>query len=289
MALGLVLGGGGPIGIAWEIGVLAGLEEEGALKAAEADVIIGTSAGSVVGSEVRLGRSLGLLEDNEKVGEDVAAKGMEGIARDPSIVMEVFRLWGAPEPMDQARAAKIGAKALEAGTADEDMWVGLFEDRVGAEWPPGDLRLIAVNCTTGERTVWTSASDVPLCRAVASSCAVPGLYPPVTIGGARYTDGGVWSSGSADVLLGTGVNACLFLGPMVGESGVGLVSKLALDREAQLLAAEGIATHSIVPGERFSEAGITLFDGSRRDDALAIGRQQGKEAAAELRDAFART
>ena len=289
MALGLVLGGGGPIGIAWEIGVLAGLEEEGVLKPAEADVIVGTSAGSVVGSEVRLGRSLGMLEDNEQKSEDVAAKGLEGITRDPSIVMEVFRLWGAPELMTEERAAQIGAKAIEAATADEDAWIGLFEDRIDSEWPAGDLRLVTVNCATGKRTVWTRESGVPLRRAVAASCAVPGLFPPVTIDGARYTDGGVWSSGSADLLLGTGVDTCLFLGPMVGATGLGAPSQLAWDHEAGLLAAEGIATHSIVPGERFSEAGISLFDGARRDDALSIGRQQGKEAAAELRDALAQT
>ena len=56
----LVLGGGGITGIAWEIGVLAGLAEAGA-DLTGADLVVGTSAGSVVGAQVTAGADLEAL------------------------------------------------------------------------------------------------------------------------------------------------------------------------------------------------------------------------------------
>src|SRR3954464_14941252 len=60
----LVLGGGGITGVAWEIGVLAGLADAG-VDLTGADLVVGTSAGSVVGAQVTTGGNLGDLFERQ--------------------------------------------------------------------------------------------------------------------------------------------------------------------------------------------------------------------------------
>ncbi len=131
------------------------------------------------------------------------------------------------------------------------------------------------------------ASGVPLARAVAASCSVPGMFPPVEVGGKRFVDGGVWSGSNADALLGSGVEAAVFIGPLVGETGLGRVSGLALERERTRLADEGITLVDVVPGERFAVFGQDLMNPAHRAAAVDVGRADGEEAAARLRDLLA--
>jgi NTE family protein len=285
MTFGVVLGGGGVVGVAWEIGVLSALEEAGLPTVHDASVVIGTSAGSVVGGRRLLGKTYAeLAEEQERPDRIVTPTDDSG--RDATAAMDVFRLWAGPGEMTQERAAAIGAKAVQAVSVDNAALLDSFDQLMGRAWPDSDFRVVAVRCADGARTVWTSASGVPLSLAVASSCAVPGMYTPVNIGDSRYTDGGVWSSGSADLLADTGVTSALFVGPMVGESGVGLVSRLAMESETRMLASRGITIHNLVPGDAFAAAGFRLMDPSRRQEALDVGRAEGKAAAARLGDAL---
>jgi len=281
----MVLGGGGVVGVAWEIGVLSALEEAGLPTVHDASIVVGTSAGSIVGSRLLLGRSLVELAAEQDTPEEIASSAA-GPSGDSSLAMEIFRLWGEPSEMTQERAAKIGRKAIDAVPTDQAVLLDRFRQLTGDDWPDDDFRVVAVACDDGARQVWTRASGVPLSRAVASSCAVPGMFPPITIDGSRYTDGGVWSCGSADLVGQTGVTNALFIGPMVGSTGVGLVCQLAMDKEAAALASEGIALHTIIPGDAFRAAGFRLMDPSRRTEALEVGRAEGKAAAARLGDAL---
>lgn len=281
--IGLVLGGGGVVGIAWEIGVLAGLEEACGFQPNSAEVIVGTSAGSFVGARVRQGASTqDLLASQEEQMSGVADRPID-LQPDLEKVMEIFRIWAAAQEMTPEVAREVGAKALEAPTPSEESWVGSFEKTLGdGEWPEQDLLITAVSCVTGERVVWKADSGVGLARAVASSCTVPGLFPPVEIHGTRYVDGGVWSASNADLVLGQGIDQAIFIGPLVGEQGILGISTRALKSELEALSEAGISLLSITPGPEFAAIGINLMDPSLRKPGLDVGRQDGERAAAEV-------
>jgi len=166
----LVLGGGGVTGIAWEIGILAGLADRG-IDLTDADIVIGTSAGSVVGVDVRSGTSMAALYEIQ--------------ARPPGTT-EVFARMGLPVLLKYLRAmaftrkpqvarARIGAMALRARTEAEDVRRRVIESRLPiVEWPAGQLKITAVDAVTGAFIIFDSASGVRLVEAVGASCAVPG-------------------------------------------------------------------------------------------------------------------
>jgi NTE family protein len=181
-------------------------------------------------------------------------------------------------------AKTTGKLALEAPTGSEDAWVGSFDAFMGVgEWPDADLRVIAMSCTKGERRAWTKADGVPVQRAVASSCAVPGLFPPVSIDGDRYTDGGAWSPSNADILAGEGLDAVLFIGPIGGF----LAGTPQVDTELALVEAKGAATGSLLPGETFESLRMQLMNPEFRAQGLEVGRRDGEAAAAGIRSLLA--
>ena len=279
MGFGLVLGGGGVVGVAWEIGVLEALMQEHALSPTEAAAIVGTSAGSVVGTQLAAGQSIDSLVERQLAPAESVGGG--AAAPDMNAVMQIFGGMMTAEEMTIDLAKETGRLALEAPTGSEDAWVGSFDGFLGVQaWPEhADLRVVALSCTTGQRRVWTRADDVAVTRAVASSCAVPGLFPPVTIGGDRYTDGGAWSPSNADVLAGEGYDAVVFIGPI----GTFLAGTPQVDRELDLIRAQGSRTASILPGEGFADLRLQLMNPAFRAQGLEIGRQDGSSAAASVR------
>ena len=124
----LVLGGGGALGISWEIGLLAGLTDEG-IDVAGADLIVGTSAGSVVGTQIALGKTLSeLIAEQMEPDDGRIGTLMAGI--EPSSVLQLFMRWAGIKEMTQEICAEIGAAALAGKTASEEQWVGYFEDHL---------------------------------------------------------------------------------------------------------------------------------------------------------------
>ena len=278
--LGLVLGGGGIVGVAWEIGILQGLTQEGVLDLGAVDVLVGTSAGSIVGASLLHGHSLDELMARELEG----SREGEGALRPPADAAAtgaVFQKWGGALDMTPELCREIAELAAKAASFGVDEWVESLARRLGSsDWPGRELRVVASNGRTGERDVFTASSGVPLLRAIAASCAVPGLFPPVVIDGTPYVDGNVWSSGSADVVLGSGVERVVFIGPLIGDRGIGLLGARSLERERALLAEAGIAVTAITPGDAYRAAGMQVMDASRRSEAAAIGLAEGEAAAA---------
>jgi NTE family protein len=191
----LVLGAGGITGIAWQLGVLTGLSEAG-VDVTGADLIVGTSAGSVVGTLLAAGidpRDGALLEhrpaaDDPPIEPDWP-RGTQAymLLNDDTLDLEEIRV-------------EVGALALEADVIGEDAYLrGLARRLPIAEWPLRRLVITAVDAASGEPAVWDRGSGVPLTLAVAASCAVPCIFPPVTIDGRRYMDGGVRSGTNADL------------------------------------------------------------------------------------------
>lgn len=213
MSRALVLGGGGVAGIAWETGFLLGLLDAG-LDVTNADRIIGTSAGSAVAAQISSGRPLAelfaLQVSPEGTKHEIAAEF------DAEQMMAEFARILADVAPGVGMNRAIGAYALGATTVPEAVRREVIAARLPVHtWPDRDLRIAAVDAATGELRVFDKADKadkVDLVDAVAASCAVPGIWPPVTIGNSRYIDGGMRSASNSD--LAAGCDDVLVISPM---------------------------------------------------------------------------
>jgi NTE family protein len=198
----LVLGGGGVAGIAWITGLLFGLSENG-VDLRSADLILGTSAGAAVAAQ--LGWPIS-LEELFRRQVDAALQTRE-ITPDSRLLQQLLEAFPTKAtPCDRAELTrKVGQWALRAPTVSEAERRTVIADRLPAHaWPDRLLRITAVDTESGETSIFDRHSGTHLVDAVAASCAVPGVWPPVTIDGHRYTDGGVRSSDNADLARGYG-------------------------------------------------------------------------------------
>jgi NTE family protein len=293
MTRALVLSGGGPVGIAWEAGLLSGLEQEG-VELGKADFILGTSAGSFVGSQLAMGRkasdmAASILAETERMNPNVAAGSRPNAGGGAPNLAFLF------QKMAEARAGErdgkevrreIGEFALEAKTMDEESFIKSFGRQLSGpqadSWPERGYACTAVEAETGEFVLWTAESQVGLARAVASSCSVPGVYPPITIKGRRYIDGGMRSGSNAD--LATGHELVVVVGlRTAGDAEMSARMRAPLEKEMQVLRDGGARTELILPDDACVEAfGPNLMDGRRRPAAAKAGIAQGKALAATL-------
>lgn len=287
MRTGVVLGGGGVLGVAWETGVLAALADAGIDLVAPADVVVGTSAGSVVGSRLALGASVDELVAEQLDPGAAARSAPPSMEPDLEALGRVFGAWTAAESMTADVARACCAAALEARTPDEAAVLAFFREMIGDRvWPTTDLRVVSVACRTGERAVWTATSGVPLSRAVASSCAVPGMFPPITVDPSspeRYVDGGLWSGTSADLLLGTDLDAAVIVDALgTVRSPLGAFCARAVATEVEALEKDGVAVAVVSPGSEYAELGMELMNPALRAHAVDLGRADGAAATASI-------
>ena len=270
------------VGIAWETGVLAGLRDGGA-DVTNADAFIGTSAGATVGAQVAAGRSLDALLATQLGPSDGR---MEKLLADiDGAGAQAFFLWVAEQTAaDTAFLKEVGRRALAAKTPTEAARLEMVESRLGfAEWPSRPLRVTAVDCETGELVAWDRDSGATLVQAVGSSSAVPCMFPPVTINGRRYYDGGLKSATCAD--LAVGHDRVVIVAP-VGAANSGLGGgRIEADLQAEIAALEGKGAQvmRIHPDAAAIELfGPNLMDPQRRNGAAEAGRRQGAELASAV-------
>ncbi len=291
----LVLGGGGPVGVGWEVGLAAGLAEHG-VQLGEADHVVGTSAGSITGAFLAAG-----ADPKELAGEvtEIFRRSLDGSGVDVVDVAAVAELMDlqlgmADDGADPAtQLARIGRLALDASTVDEGSFVRTLTTALeGREWSDR-FRCTAVDAGSGDFAVWAADSGVPLARAVASSCAVPGIYPPVTIEGRRYLDGGARSPLNAD--LAAGHDAVVVVSVMPLQLPPGLADErferyfAAQRAELDALREAGADVEVIEPDETFLEIsgyGLALMDFSRIAAAVDAGRDLGEAVAERIAAAW---
>jgi NTE family protein len=275
MTLGLVMGGGGIVGIAWETGVLAGLQEATGFDPTTARIIMGSSAGSVIGAQAALGRDLAeLVAIQSRPPRTGANRPMPDFTSGPQAeIMQI--LTGG----NDADAAHLGALAMACDTAlTEDDYVESFRSMLGTdEWPDVDLRVTTCECETGRGVAWRADDGIGLVRAVASSCAIPGFFPTVGHEGKHYTDGPRGRGMTRDLLTEAEADVALFIGPNIA---LGPFADL-MKAEFEDIRSKGIELLAITGGEGLAGLGPNLMDASLRPAAVEAGMADGRAAAAQ--------
>lgn len=281
----VVLGGGGTVGIAWQTGLLAGLREAG-IDLSAASSIVGTSAGALVGALLSSGRDVTdalaiLAAVGHKVDVDTMTAGSESF-RNASSQAAL-----AADPQQALRA--IGAAVQQSTTAlTEADYLDLLDTFNGAAWPAG-FRCTAVNTDTGEFVVWDEKSGVPLLPAVAASCVVPMLFPPVTINGVRYMDGGLLNHLNATVAPPSDLLVVVSCHPIASPGGVVDSTRAASDIRADAEVAqlrENTRLVAVEPDFSDLEAPVNMLDPETAGRAFHIGRRQAEREAAAIRAAW---
>jgi NTE family protein len=296
MTRALVLSGGGPVGIAWEAAIAVGLAR-GGVDLSLADLIVGTSAGSVVGANIALGRDMeqALEAYSDAAVQSTTADAPEavllrsGTGDGLSALLAVIAEAASGDRTAEEARALIGKFALGAKTVPEQAFLGFFSQFDGQAWPRR-FRCTAIDAGTGAFVVWDGSAGEPLQRAIGSSCAVPGVFPPVTVNGRRYVDGGMRSIANADLAIGHDAVLIVTLsGEMPAEMASLIDPKMAEyltagSREVATLEASGSTVRVISPTEEFSShVGMNLMDMALAPRAGEIGVAQGEKLAEELR------
>jgi NTE family protein len=268
MTQALVLAGGGVTGIAWETGVLLGLRDEGFDCVSGVDLVVGTSAGSTVGAQILSGHDLAELHELQLSDQH----GEINPRIDLELLAEIFGMMPDGGTTTDFQRAEIGRLALTAETVDEPTRRRVIESRLlSHEWPATSMILTAINAVTGEFVTWDKDSGVSIIDAVASSCAVPSVWPCVTIGDDRYYDGGLRNS--ANAFLAAGHDLVTVIAPLT--TGLSPIVKAELDA----LSAAGATVRLIrCDADAIDAMGPNSLDPRFRRVAAEHGRRQGRTA-----------
>jgi len=271
----LVLGGGGLTGIGWEAGIIKGLADQG-VDLSMADTVVGTSAGSVVGALLTT-HSVDEVYD-EQIQPPTSELGAPDYRRSMMLRLVLPMLFPGAS---RTKRRRIGAAALRAHPAGGHERVEVIRSRIGVEeWPDRDLRITTVNAQTGEFVVLTRDSGVDLVHAVAASCAVPLVWPAVSIDDTPYIDGGMRSTANADVAS-DAADVVVVLAPLpqAFSRGTRISTQLARCRAAR---------HVVITPDRQSLAafGPNVLDPSQRPDAARQGLRQASDVIEEIRTAW---
>lgn len=293
--VGLVLGAGGMTGGAFHAGVLAALSEATGWELRQAEIVVGTSAGSLMGAVIRAGLSAVDLR-NRALGRPLSPEGRRLAARLAPPVGAGFRLRPEPGARSRGRAGAPGVLArmamrpwdvrpgavmsalLPPGRISTDLITGGIEPLFGTTWPSDPLWVCSVRLDTGRRVVFgrdDRTRGVSVGEAVAASCAIPSYFAPVTIDGVDHVDGGVHSPTNLDLLGGLGLDLVVVSSPMsqAGRSlpqaspdwAVRRFCRAQLDREAIGVRRRGTPVLALQPTpEVASVMGLNAMDAGRR-------------------------
>ena len=241
-------------------------------------MIFGTSAGSAVAAQLSSGLSLKDLFDRQV---EPAQQTRE--LAPSSHLFELFEraLLTANNSSDRSQRTKhIGRWALEAPTVTEAERRAVIAERLPTHtWPGSMLLIVAVDTETGETKIFDRLSGTSLVDAVAASCAVPGIWPPVTIDGRRYMDGGARSSDNADLAL--GYARTMIVSPM-GTARPEITGE-SLEQQVETLKSAGGKTYLVEPDQASKSAiGLNPLAPETRTPAARAGRNQGHAIAEDV-------
>jgi len=279
----LVLSGGGITGTAWELGVLLGLEE-GGVKVTDVDLVVGTSAGSSVAAQITSGLPLEELYNLQL--KPIPETKERPVDFDGHEFRQMMAAAIMSSPDSQTARLRIGEAALNAPTMSEEERLEIMASRLPVhEWNREKKLIInAVDAQTGEWIKFSQDSGVPLLLAVSASSAVPGVYPPTTINGRRYIDGGMSSGTNADVAQDYQKVLIIVAEPTMVAPAMGpTMHRITFQEEVKQLEESGSQVKVITPDEESLEAkGPNPLDAEFRSAAAEAGRKQGQRIAEEV-------
>ncbi|WP_214109711.1 patatin-like phospholipase family protein [Acrocarpospora catenulata] len=262
----VVLGPGGPVGTAWLAGLAAGLRHAG-MDLGAADVIVGTSAGAIVGAILARGGEL------DRLATLPAPTGPQRVRTDPARLAEVFATLGDPGLTRAEALRRIAPLAVTAATGDEEAAIARMRFLIGGdEWPDQPLLIPSVNLETGEPTIWDRHGAASLPQAVAASIAFPTTAPPITIAGHRYIDGALRSGTNMD---------------LAADAAVLIVAEpMARGPETpEVSAANRVIVRLVPDAEALKAFGPDITDPAAWTPAYRSGLRQAPDAAHQVRTA----
>ena len=283
----LVLAAGGVVGEAWMTGVLRGLTESTGIDFRTVETLVGTSAGSIMAASLAAGReprSPGRISRHqaERTAEPSRSRLRtiaKGAAAATAPLAPLALAAGAPGGALARRTvlARVprGRRSLGQLRTEVDSWGARFDGR---------LRICTVDLASGRRVVFGApgAPNATVAEAVEASCAVPGVFRPVDIGGTTYVDGGAWSLTNLDVApVGREAHVLVLsvAGGRPGASAAGVLraaARSAVAVEAAAVRARGAHVKTIGPDARAAGSfGANLLDPRAAKPALEAGYRQG--------------
>ena len=293
----LVLGGGGILGEAWMSAVLTGMSEASGFDPRECDGFVGTSAGSIVAAALAAGvdpRS-GLGELPEQPPAPEAETGVP----EPTLLARALRIGAEAGGGALGSFAAIGLRSTEPGGAllrraalarvpagrRSLADLGREVERWGADWD-GRLSISALELDSGRRTMFgdDDTPEISVATAVEASCAIPGVFRPIVVGGRRYVDGGVWSPTNMDRAPAGRGTQVLCLNPLASlptsralpYGAIGPWARSLAAIEALTLERRGAQVTTVGPDATSAAVmGRNLMNGGRRSETIAAGLAQG--------------
>ncbi|HKH15851.1 MAG TPA: patatin-like phospholipase family protein [Solirubrobacterales bacterium] len=292
----LVLGGGGVLGEAWMTAVLAGLADAAGFDPRECGGYVGTSAGSIVAAALAAGvepRSrLGELPEQPSVPTPAVTADESLAGRTLDFGLAVGRTAAAPLAVLGLRSSEAGGAVLRRAALSRVpagrrslAHLGRELERAGARWD-GRLSVAAVELESGRRVMFgePGAPQASVGAAVEASCAIPGVFRPIVVGGRSYVDGGAWSPTNMDRApagRGTRVLCLNPTGSMRSSlatpiGGFGLLSRSLAALEALALERRGARVTTVSPDRpSLAAMGANLMDPGPRSRVIAAGLAQG--------------
>ena len=290
--IGLVCGGGGDVAVAFMCGCLSAIYDRTGWDPVDADYVVGTSAGSIMGCAIRVGihpPDFRRVMTEDEVKPDSAAKlnaqvlgtkhdALPPLAKDaltnarltsPALIMNAAKHPGKTNPV------VLAAAVLPEGRLDNSFVRNKIQHLVGDEWPDGELLVTATQMKTGHRVILSKYGRIrtEVSTAVAASCAIPSVFNPVVIDGQKYVDGGLQSSTNADILLQHELDAVIILAPLSTDAKVNAslagpvrsAMRAVTVTEQERLKATGAAVLTIHPDNKTIAAmGLNIMDVTKR-------------------------
>jgi NTE family protein len=301
--VGLVLGAGGLAGHAFHAGVLRALVEVTGWDARTADLVVGTSAGSMVAANLRAGVPPGDLH-RRLTGQEASAEGMAILSRLPAPrVPDRPTLGWPPRPQSPGM---LGARALRPwtlrpghllaslapeGTTSTAMLTERIRRLHPGRWPDEPTWICAVRLRDGARVVFgrDPTPQTDLGTAAACSSAIPGWFEPVEVDGERYVDGAVHSPTNAELLVGLGLDVAIVSSPMSSTqprsfrappNPARMLHTAMLERELKALRDSGMAVLVFQPTREVLEVmGLNAMDPRRMGDVAERSYAEARRVA----------
>jgi len=296
--VGLVLGAGGVLGAAWTAGALVALQERLGRPLGELDLVVGTSAGSIMAAALRCGVGVADIVEHQRGAQLVDLPHLSDLDQDAGPLPPLPRLRiGSPRLLARTALAPhkvrpwVAASALVLQGRGQLQALGVLVDALmtldgpGRDWPQrGETWIMAVDYESGRRIAFgrSGAPGASLADAVVASCSIPGWYEPKIIDGRRYVDGGICSGTSLDLLSRADLDEAYVLAPMASyaldnprspaarlERVFRRIITLGLTREVRKVEAKGTTVTVLTPGpEDLAAIGANLMNPASRRQVL---------------------